>query len=125
MIVLDTSVWIEFLRMHEPIATRVEEEITAGRVLGLSWIVGELLQGAKGAYEIRVLEMFWQQLPKISEESVWIEAGKLSCANKYFEQGVGLIDVATIVAARRANAKVWTLDKKLSGVLGRGARFEL
>ena len=47
MILIDTSVWIEFFRAREPYHSRTAELLEEGQILGLTWVFGELLQGAK------------------------------------------------------------------------------
>ena len=50
---------------------------------------------------------------KIDYNDLWIQAGSLSSEKKYLNFGIGLIDAAIIVFARKNNLKIWSLDKKL------------
>lgn len=117
MIILDTSVWIEFFKKKAEIFTSVKNLLEAEEVYTLECIFGELLQGAKNDQERDLIISYWQHLPKIDEKGIWIEAGKYSGENKLPSKGVGLIDVVIILAAIRSKSKVWTLDKKLSKIL--------
>lgn len=117
MIIPDTSIWIEFLKKKEGVFDFFRREMEYGNILAVSCIFGELLQGAKGTGEERVILGYWQNLPKISDEGLLIDAGLYSRSLKLVNRGVGLIDAAIVVAANRSNAKIWTLDKRLAAVL--------
>lgn len=117
MIVADTSVWIEYLRLKPDYVVFFEAPLSKGKLTATSFVFGELLQGCRKSADVdRVLELY-QDLPHLNEDDVWLEAGSVSQKEKWFAAGVGLIDAALIIAARRANAKIWTLDKKLKSVL--------
>jgi hypothetical protein len=73
-------------------------------VLAVEYIFGELLQGARNKSEKTIITGYWKNLPKCSQENVWIEAGIYSSENKLVSKGVGLIDGAIIVSARKYQA---------------------
>jgi len=123
MIVIDTSIWIEFLKQNPLYTSKVNELLENREVLAVEFIFGELLQGAKNKHEKRIVIDYWKGLPKCSQDSVWIESGKYSSENKLFSKGVGLIDCAIIISARRHHAKIWTLDKKLNNILEEEEKF--
>lgn len=117
MIVVDTSVWIEYLRKKEDYIAVFEESISQGKFTATSFVFGELLQGCKTSADAeRVLDLY-RNLPHLNEAEVWLDAGSVSQKEKWFSKGVGLIDAALIVTARRAKAKIWSLDQKLNSVL--------
>jgi len=87
------------------------------KVLAVECIFGELLQGAKSKREIEIISLYWENLPKAIIENGWIEAGKYSSINKLSSIGVGIIDSFIIVTARKVNAPIWSLDKKLNSLL--------
>ncbi len=117
MILIDTSVWIEFFRARDPYHSRTAELLEEGQVLGLTWVFGELLQGAKTNRERTLIVEIWDHVPKVEEAQCFILAGLESSRNRWLDKGIGLIDAAIIMAARSARAQIWTLDKKLKGVL--------
>jgi predicted nucleic acid-binding protein len=123
MIVIDTSVWIEFLKQNPLYASKVNEMLENREVLAVEFIFGELLQGVKNKREKRIITDYWKSLPKCSQENVWIEAGNYSSENKLFSKGIGLIDCAIIVSARKHQAKIWSLDKKLNNILEEEEKF--
>ena len=117
MILIDTSIWIEFLRARSPYYDEVSALLEENRVLALSCIFGELLQGAKNKRERTIIQDLRTYLPKIDERHLFVNAGLESGIKKWTDKGVGLIDSAIITCARQTNAKIWTLDKKIQALL--------
>ena len=113
MIIADTSVWIEFLRGNEDISIMFGPYLRKGHIYATSAIFGELFQGAKNTRERSILAEFWEYLPKVNEEDLFIEGGKLSNKHKLYAKGVGLIDCAILYASLDNDLALWTLDKKL------------
>jgi predicted nucleic acid-binding protein len=124
MILVDTSVWVEYLKGHSPYLEQMEQWLEERQILAIEPVFGELLQGAKDDRERRVLLEFWGNLPKSPTQGVWVKAGDLSSRNKWLDHGIGLIDAVLILAARESKSKVWTLDKKLKAVLGKNEFLE-
>ena len=85
-------------------------------ILGVELVFAELLRGSKTKREKDIISQYWLHLPKLSMDTVFIEASKVSRSKKWFSKGVGLIDCAILHYARKANAKLWTIDKKLLGI---------
>jgi predicted nucleic acid-binding protein len=117
MILADTSIWVEFLKGHQPFLDQMKQLLEDRQVLAVEPVFGELLQGAKDDRERRIIMEFWENLPKSPAPESWIKAGEASSRHKWFDQGIGLIDAVLIMSARESQAKVWTLDKKLKKVL--------
>jgi predicted nucleic acid-binding protein len=117
MVIIDTSVWIEFLKNREPYFLEVANLLKNNKVLATQCIFAELLQGAYSKKEIKIITEFWKNLPKYPEENVFIKAAEESNKNKWIQKGIGLIDSTIIVLARQIDAMVWSLDKKMNGVL--------
>lgn len=117
MILADTAIWIEFLRGHEPISSVMTDEIDRQNIVATECIFGELLQGAKNQRERNILHDYWLNLPKKNESGLWLEAGILSSQESLFTRGVGLVDAFLVAFAKKYKVKIWTLDKKLNGVL--------
>ena len=112
MIVVDTSVWIDFLRGKET-ASKLSALLDTQKVVAISPVFGELLQGVKTENELNIIEEYWSHLPKIIEMNLLIRAGKYSYNNKMISKSVGLIDCSLIVVAEDNGFKVWTFDKNL------------
>ena len=123
MIILDTSVWIEFLKNNPEYYSKVKDLLENRKVLAIECIFGELLQGAKSKREIEIISLYWENLPKAIIENGWIEAGKYSSINKLTSIGVGIIDSFIIVTARKVKASIWSLDKKLNSLLSKEEKY--
>ena len=117
MVVLDTSVWIEFFKGNEPYYNVVQNLIAARSVCAIEPIFGELLQGAMNKREIATIKKFWEYLSKFEEPGLFIKAGELACREKLVSEGIKLIDAAIIFTTINNNCMLWTLDKKLLGYL--------
>ncbi|HQO41097.1 MAG TPA: PIN domain-containing protein [Spirochaetota bacterium] len=125
MIILDTSVWIEFLKNNPEYYSKVKYLLGNQQVLAVECIFGELLQGAKNKREVEIISLYWESLPKVKTENGWIQAGIYSSVNKLTSKGVGIIDSYIITAARNNNARIWSLDKKLNSLLKKEEIFNL
>lgn len=117
MILADTSIWIEFFRGKEPVHSRLKTLIEQQNVYAAECVFGELLQGALDTTEQAILSEYWHSLPKLDESGIFIEAGVFSSTNKLTAKGVGLIDTVIMLLARKNGLLLWTLDKKLLGLL--------
>ena len=114
MIIVDTSVWIDFLRGDEDIKHLFTRILKKRYVISLSAVFGELIQGVRNNREMEIILGFWHNLPKIDEQNLFVEAGHLSNEHGLILKGVGLIDYYILAAALQTNAEIWTLDRKLN-----------
>lgn len=117
MILVDTSVWIEFFRGKEPFFTKLITLIEASEVFAHEVVFGEILQGCKNKTELTVVLEYWDCLNVIASNDSFIKAGCLSFDKKHFEHGIGLIDSILIYETITRNIKLWTLDRKILKVL--------
>ena len=117
MTILDTSIWIAFLRKQAGVFEQTRRILEDKEALAVECVFGELLQGAKNEREREVIVSYWDHVPKAAVPELWIEAGRYWSVEKLTSRGVGLIDAAIIVSALRTHSKIWTLDKKLLSVL--------
>lgn len=124
-VVLDTSVWIEYLRGNPDFFETCQELLENGRVYGLELIFAELLQGARGEREIETILAFSSLVPSLDEPFLVIDSGLIAQRENYVNQGVGLIDAVIINAVRKNGLLLWTLDTKIRRVLGYGFSFEV
>lgn len=111
MILIDTSVWVDYLRDGDSVLTELLEQ---NRVLMHPMILGELACG--NLQNRQLLLQLWQQLqslPTVTHEEVlyFIEQHQL------MGKGVGYIDahlLASVVLT--AGASLWTRDKRLANI---------
>lgn len=124
-VVFDTSIWIEYLRGNSEYFSICQELLENGRVWSLELIFAELFQGAKGKKEINMIMDFVANVTLIDEPLLIIEAGMLSNELNLINEGVGLIDAVIIHSVRKNQLKLWTLDKKISRVIGYDSLFRV
>ncbi|GHV75933.1 hypothetical protein AGMMS49942_07540 [Spirochaetia bacterium] len=111
MIILDTSVWIEFLRKNENYFDPISQMLTKMDIMAVEVVFGELLQGVKNKREEEIILDYWKHLPKIDKDTeIIISAGIYSHKNKLIDKGVGLIDSIIIMHGLKTDSKIWTLD---------------
>ena len=124
MILVDTSIWIEFLRGKEPIATEMEQLLDGAQVCTIEAIFGELLQGCKNRPETNRVLAYWRDVPHIETDNLLIAAGQYSSEHGLTTKGLALTDSAILVAAHLKKCNVWTLDKNLLSAVPIGARYK-
>ena len=125
MILIDTSVWIEFFKKKEPFFTELRELIESSEVLVHEVIFGELLQGCKSKSEENFILDYWENLNVITSDGSFIEAGRLSFSSKFLDKGIGLIDSVLISQVKKRKIKIWTLDKKILKILNKNEIYSL
>ena len=123
MVIIDTSIWIEFFRNNEPYFSNVSNLLEKNEALAVSLVFGELLQGTKNKRERTIITEFWNSLPKITNNDLIIKAGIESSINHWIDKGVGLIDSVLLIASRESSSFLWTLDKKLLKILRKEEKY--
>ena len=113
MIIVDTSIWIEFLKGNFNQSAILIKLLEDRQVIFLECVASELLQGVKNKREKEIILEYWKLLPKISMNNLWIKAGIFSSKNNFLSNGIGIIDSVIIVATIQTKSKIWTLDKKI------------
>ncbi len=116
MILVDTSVWIEFFKANVVIYPDMVQLLENRFVYVYDLIFAELFRGVRSKKEEKMIESYWQDLPKIKIDDLAILAGKESAKYRWDTQGVGLVDACILVAAQKTQSKIWTLDKKLKKI---------
>ena len=124
MIILDTTVWIEFLKNNQNFYPQIKELLEKREILAVECVFGELLQGIKNKSEQEIINSFWRHLPKVNYEKIILEAGEYSSKNMLIDQGVGLLDSIILVHAIKGNSRIWTLDKKFLRVIPIELRYK-
>jgi predicted nucleic acid-binding protein len=117
MVIIDTSVWIEFFKGNQPYYKEVLSLIENRTARTIQPIFGELYQGALSNRERTFISKFWESIFKIEDSELMINAGLYSSVNKLVSKGVKLIDASIIYTAAKNSCTIWTLDKKLLNAL--------
>jgi len=113
VVIVDTSVWIEFFDRNNPSVRgdletllRQEEVATAGMVLA------ELRRGCRSAPQVRGLQQAMEPLVYLeADRNSWLRAGELvaECSARGFQ--VGIADCLLAALAMRESASIFTLDR--------------
>ncbi len=114
MIVVDTSIWIDHLRLGDP---KLAALLQDGHVLAHPWVVGELALGQLSRRS-EILGLL-QNLPhaKVATDA---EVLHLVENQHLFGLGIGYVDVHLLAATLlTAGAGLWTRDTRLSAVATR------
>ncbi len=114
MIVVDTSVWVEFLKHRQAYFLPFSRLLDQQQVVAVECVFGELLQGTKTSREQSIILGYWDNLPKRLDNGLWVQAGTLSANHSWLSKGVGLIDAFLLCFVRAYDLQLWTLDKKLA-----------
>jgi predicted nucleic acid-binding protein len=121
MILIDTSVWIEFFKQNPAYATALETLLRKRMVMTIEPIYSELIYGARNDKEKKRILSYWNLLPKITFTAGSLLSGaKFANQHNYHSLGIGLIDAVIIKAAIENNCQLWTLD----GRIGKGVEGE-
>jgi predicted nucleic acid-binding protein len=125
MIILDTTVWIEYLRNNQEYYPILSMLLEKKEILAVECVFGELLQGIKNKYEEEIIINYWNYLPKKEYKDIIIEAGNYSSKNKLLDKGVGLIDAIILLHGVKSNSKIWTLDKKFQRIIPEELKYSV
>ena len=71
MIVIDTSIWINFLKASEPVFSRMQRLLENGQVLAVEFVFAELMQGAREKRERNIISEYRHNLPKYSIDGIF------------------------------------------------------
>ncbi len=120
MVVLDTSIWVEYLKRPDTApAAEAERLIVSGRALVLGPVTAELLQGARSEKEFETLREALEGLPFAEgTRETWISVGRLSYSLRRKGTPVPLSDLYIAVLAMEVGASVYTLDQDFLRIPG-------
>ena len=110
MILVDTSVWIDHLRLGDP---ELASALQSCEVLCHPHVVGELACG-----NLRARDKVITLLQALPVSPVVSDKESLCFIDNYslMSRGIGYIDVQLLASARLAGAHLWTRDKRLQTV---------
>jgi predicted nucleic acid-binding protein len=110
MILVDTSIWVNHLRRHDPV---LAAHLEAGEVLCHPYVIGEIGLGLLKQRQ-KVLELL-SALPSATvvshdEATTFVEQRSLA------GRGIGWVDIHLAASAVVSRAKLWTADRGLAAV---------
>jgi predicted nucleic acid-binding protein len=112
VILVDTSVWVDHLRVGVP---PLAEQLEARQVAVHTWVVGELACGnLRNRHEVLAL---LQNLPiaiMAADQEVLLTIARHSLMGR----GIGYVDAALISSCLLSGLQLWTRDRRLAAVAG-------
>jgi hypothetical protein len=117
-ILIDTSVWIEYLRNRSSsLGNKLDEILSRKEVYVPKIVVAELIQGAKSEREVSIIKDFLEAFNIIDqEENTWFKAGELSFGLKKKGKIVNLTDCYIAVIAQEHGCQIFTLDEHFKNI---------
>lgn len=110
MVLVDTSVWIRFLREGDSLLADLLNE---GEVLTHPFVIGELRLGNLSKRK-KFLELI-ESLPGCRQASDE-EVTHLIESNKLYGKGIGYFDAHLLASSMISRCPLWTLDKRLDAI---------
>jgi len=117
-VLMDTSVWIEFLKGSNQFFAPMLELIENGEIYTLELIFAELLQGVKTNRKLKLIRDFYAQMRVLDQPGLIFESGDFSRKEGLINNRIGLIDAVSINSANQFGLELWTYDRKILGYLG-------
>ena len=113
MVLVDTSVWIEFLDRDNPsVGVDLEALLRRGEVATAGMVLAELRRGCRSTPQVRGLLEAMEPLVYLEpDRDAWLRAGELSAECSVRGFAVGIADCLLAALAMRESASVFTLDR--------------
>lgn len=120
MVVVDSNVWIDYLRRTDSDAgRRLDRLLERGEVLLTGVVLAEILQGASGEGDHERLEAALEAATyvEVSREA-WVRAGRLSRELRGSGQILPLTDLVVAAVALEGDHQLFTFDPDFHRVPG-------
>lgn len=120
MVIVDTSVWIQALRVHaSPERSEIDSLLESNTLVMVGPVLAEVLQGARTTREFEELRDQFVALPYLQESSqTWVMAGALSHQLRQRGKSVPLMDLLIAALALEHKHQVYTRDEHIRGISG-------
>jgi predicted nucleic acid-binding protein len=114
MILVDTSVWIDFFRRRKDLVSEFNLLLEAQKLLAYEPVFSELLFGIRNEREGKIIRSFWEVLPKVAFDSgAMLRAAELAVQEDFQNKGIGLMDALIMKACLENNYLLWSFDKRI------------
>jgi predicted nucleic acid-binding protein len=114
MVLIDTTIWIEFFKSNPVFVSEIESLLENKNVITIEPVFAELLYGSRSDSERNMILSYWKVLPKIKFlEGSFLESADFANKRNYHNCGIGLIDSILAKAVTDNKHLIWTLDKKI------------
>jgi predicted nucleic acid-binding protein len=126
MILVDTSIWIEFFRQNSDYAKRVKYLLEIREIITIEPVFAELLYVARQKQDREMILSYWNLLPKITfSMNSMLAASEYANNNKYHQSGIGLMDSMIIKSAMDGDHSIWTLDMRINDNISRKYIYQI
>jgi predicted nucleic acid-binding protein len=113
VVLVDTSIWIEFLDRNNPSVRRdLETLLRQGEVATAGVVLAKLRSGCRSTPQVRGLMQAMEPLVYLEvDRDSWLRAGELvaECSARGYQ--VGIADCLLAAMAMRESASIFTLDR--------------
>jgi len=115
MILIDTSVWIEFFKQDSHFVEEVTPLLINKMVITIEPVFSELIYGVRNIKDKKKILSYWDILPKIEfGRNTMLKTAEFANENNYHNLGIGLMDAILIKSAIEGNHSIWTLDNRIN-----------
>ena len=118
MVLVDTSVWIEFLDHNNPsVSVDLEALLRRGEVATTGLVLAELRRGCRSIPQVRGLFQAMEPLLYLEpDRDCWLRTGELAaeCSARGYQ--IGIADCLLAALALREGALVFTLDRDFARI---------
>jgi predicted nucleic acid-binding protein len=120
MILVDTSIWIEFLRQNQDFTGEMFQLLKNRQVLAIEPVFSELIYGARNEKEKNIIYSYWKLLPKaLFTAGSMLSAAEYINNNNMHTSGIGLIDAVIMLSVMQNDHRLWTRNKRILKGIGR------
>lgn len=117
-ILVDSSIWIEFLRNSEGGGPELAAAIRMGHAVICPVVWVEIWSGIKGKREQAIFDQVTELCPSLEmDHQTWQTAGSLGHAAKQAGLNCPLADILIVACAKRHGTKLMHRDKHLDALL--------
>lgn len=111
MVVVDSTVWIDYLRFDSEIGRRLDELLERREVVLTGIVLAEILQGASGDKDHEQLQTALDAAVYVDiSKAAWIRVGRLARELRKAGQALPLTDLAIASVALEEDHELFTLD---------------
>ena len=120
MVIVDSNVWMHFLRSPgTPVGQQMRRLLNADEVAVVGVVIAEVLQGARSEREFTDLLSRLEPQAYVEEgKQTWVRVGELSMQLRAQGRLVPLTDLVIAAQALEHRLPVWTLDQHFSRIPG-------
>jgi predicted nucleic acid-binding protein len=119
VVLVDTSVWIEFLRVNTLVETEMNTLLRTGEVATSGMVLAELRQGCRTPDQAKAVMSRLQLLPYLEvERTDWLSAGQLVADARRRGHHLEIADCLLAARALRENHSIFTLDQDFKRIPG-------